>query len=101
MFETDRCKWIDYKLYYGNKDTGISVEEYPVEGYILDDLENNLWKIRFEGGDRSKDYYNLTRAKDNAVNLFIAEQNKKLHTTLEGASESGASTADALKPQQA
>lgn len=55
--------WKDNELYYRNKKTGFSVFKWPNEGYVH-------YKIKFENGDISEDFYNLTRAKDNAIKAF-------------------------------
>lgn len=50
--------WKKNELYQGKEKTGISVILYcPID---------NLYRIRFSDGRLSSDYYNLTRAKDNA-----------------------------------
>lgn len=48
-------KWEDKKLFVGKDKTGFEI------------IQLELYKIKFPDGELSKDFYNLTRAKDNAV----------------------------------
>ena len=59
---TDRLNWRKYELYYGDKNTGFSVKP----------SEEDLWIIEWPDGVESADWYNLSRAKENARKMAIA-----------------------------
>lgn len=60
-YGTSHFSWKDYELYFRNQKTGISIVLFPsVSG------RRSLWKIKFPAGTLSDDFYNETRAKDNA-----------------------------------
>lgn len=60
---SSNLSWKDHKLYYGTKDTGISVFQWPDENYVH-------WKYKLADGSISEDFYNITRAKDNAAKMY-------------------------------
>ncbi len=65
--------WKDNQLYQDNKKTGISVVLFE-EACFHPGTE--LYKIKFKEGDLSMDYYNISRAKDNAMKYAMREYNK-------------------------
>lgn len=58
MQSYNKYNWKEDKLYLYTNDTGLSV--------VKDEIPN-MWRIKFQEGDLSLDYYNRTRAKDNTV----------------------------------
>lgn len=62
------------KLFKGEEDTGFSVEAI-VDGFMFDH-KGKMWRVRWPDGVLSKDYYNLSRARDHAARLYAEGQNK-------------------------
>jgi len=62
--ERKNFKWTKNKLFLG-------------DGYIgkVFEAEDGIWWIEFSNKDKSADYYNLDRAKDNLVKLTMKERN--------------------------
>lgn len=56
------------KLYHKGENTGFSVVRDP-DTYLM-------VRVRWPDGVLSKDYYNMTRAKDHAAALYLETQNK-------------------------
>lgn len=54
--------WRKYELYYGNQNTKFSVRP----------SEEDLWVVKWPDGIESADWYNLTRAKENAYRMARA-----------------------------
>jgi len=67
-YATDDFHWEKNELYEGTKKTGISV---VFENYA----QFSMYRIKFAEGDYSEDYYNISRAKDNALKYAMREKN--------------------------
>lgn len=63
------AKWRDNKLYIRNKKTEVSI--------VPDQEHPDLWRVSWSDGKISPDFYNLTRAKDNAVRWYQLKKNKR------------------------
>lgn len=60
---------IEYKhLFCRGEDTGWFLEPHKKHKY--------MWWIVFEDGNKSADFYNLTRAKENMCVLYLSEKNR-------------------------
>lgn len=68
MYATSEFNWKNNKLYLGKKNTGYSVIPHP-------EPNNSLFWIKYPDGEKSGDFYNLTRAKDNCVKLVATSYN--------------------------
>lgn len=55
-----KYNWRKNRLYLGKAFTGLSYVKFKIEDWVF-------YKIQFSEGDLSKDFYNLSRVKDNAV----------------------------------
>jgi hypothetical protein len=73
-YSTNNFHWKKDELYEGTKKTGISVTPWLIEG----SLDNNQYKIKFAEGDYSEDFYNISRAKDNALKYAMRDYNKTI-----------------------
>lgn len=66
--------WKDYSLYAGKKDTKFSVEPFVAFWCQLDD---GMFKIRYPDGTVSEDFYNISWAKQHAMEEFLSTTNRK------------------------
>ncbi len=82
MYGSDDFHWEKDELYEGTKKTGISVVLHHVGArpFIKSDGRYDFYKIQFSDNleDLSTDYYNISRAKDNAMKYAMQEKNKTL-----------------------
>ncbi len=68
MTSTNNLKWKENKLYLKDKLVAEIVPFIAQEG---------MYRIKWPDGTKSNDFYNLTRAKDNAVKIVIEDTNLK------------------------
>lgn len=70
MLGTENFKWKDKKLLLNNKDTGFGVilseVQFPNEP-PMEDSYYEMFRVFYPNGKVSKDYYNLTRAKNHCI----------------------------------
>ena len=77
----NRLVWKKNRLYNGKVPTNISV--VPLKEVNPNSEFENMYKIKIEKSvttetDYSTDFYNLTRAKDNAVKIALSPLNKQV-----------------------
>jgi hypothetical protein len=70
-YRMDDLHWIDEKLYFCGKDTGMTVVPF-VELYTQYRPEDKLFKVMWPDGVCSHDFYNFTRARE-AAKKFVLE----------------------------
>ena len=74
IYGRSNLSWEDNKVIFKRKEFGISLvedKEYP-----------SMFWIKYSNGELSKDFYNLSRAKQHAINISLDELNKDLSSDL-------------------
>lgn len=61
----NNLSWKKKELYHGTKNTGYKI--YP------SGPDNKFYRIQWPDGEISDDFYNLSRAKDNASRIYLKD----------------------------